>query len=517
MATLIFAQPLYAQEPEGPWPDFWQNYPTPEGQAPFERDLETFAEFHDALLATLQEFENLNNYEDESPIEGVSKKTSSHSPRHLFQLLLSQAIAKSGGSICFFGGWPSRTSSSGLCQTPWTHSRDSELKNFGATYDRSHYCGGANLFRCNPLFFGPGKNGNGICVKFKKIAQVTSLCYSESRDQIDKIFSAYQNDELFKKRYLATVALMLKYCSTKKNHSPCQLLTLQVQSLSERVCGGNRNLEEMISSQPILDLIRDVQGIPPRAIVVPEPKPPRAIIVEEPARPRVASDRPIDQGLCNLYQTFKSKGVPSTPLLQALTYYHNNRSRFPNERYLSIADYSQNSSQKRFYLLDLTTGNVSAEKVSHGSGHRNGVKYGDRDHDGMIDSCRHSDNSRLNMTRPGFYKVSDFYESTRHRGDWPVLEKGTRNNGMRLVGLSSTNDDALGKGVVMHEAPYNVGGNATMGRSYGCPAFVPGQGAPLMRKMQGGSLLYAYVPNCPQEMRQVLADQKVRGWENSCR
>ena len=51
---------------------------------------------------------------------------------------------------------------------------------------------------------------------------------------------------------------------------------------------------------------------------------------------------------------------------------------------------------------------------------------------------------------------------------------------MRLIGLSpGVNSSAFSDGYVMHEAKYNAGGNAIMGRSNGCPAFVPGHGAPL--------------------------------------
>jgi hypothetical protein len=56
-----------------------------------------------------------------------------------------------------------------------------------------------------------------------------------------------------------------------------------------------------------------------------------------------------------------------------------------------------------------------------------------------------------------------------------------------------------------------------MGRSYGCPAFAPKKGAPLMAKMQGGSLFYAYAPVCSKEMKKVLDDPKVKSWKNSCK
>jgi hypothetical protein len=67
----------------------------------------------------------------------------------------------------------------------------------------------------------------------------------------------------------------------------------------------------------------------------------------------------------------------------------------------------------------------------------------------------------------------------------------------------------------MHEAKYNSGGDAVMGRSNGCPAFIPGRGAPIVAKLQGGSLQYHYVPQCGEHHRQAL--KQVVGWESFCK
>lgn len=245
----------------------------------------------------------------------------------------------------------------------------------------------------------------------------------------------------------------------------------------------------------------------------------------DPAKPIVATG----VGTCRYYKAWVEKGVPKDALKQALSYYDQNKSSFKNQRYISIADYSQHSGKKRFYMLDMQTGSVSQENVSHGSGYSKseGANRGDSDHNGMIDRCSQRNGTRTNMTRVGFFRTSNFYFSTKHdrkkkgRKGWPNLDVGAGSvNGMRLVGLSSTNSEALGAGVVMHEAYYNQDAMGArppkMGRSYGCPAFLPGRGAPVMNKINGGSLFYGYTGNlCPNEMNRGPLAQ-VPGWRGMC-
>lgn len=194
------------------------------------------------------------------------------------------------------------------------------------------------------------------------------------------------------------------------------------------------------------------------------------------------------------FDEFLRQGVPEAPLRKALAYFKKNKSKFPNKNYISIADYSQNSRNKRFYMLDMRTGRVHKEQVSHGSGNAGGRKLGDPNHDGMLDRCTHSNGSRTNMTRPGFFKTANPYMSGQN---FPVVGRnnGNRYNGLRLVGLENRNKDALSRGVVMHEAYYNREG-AVMGRSYGCPAFVPGKAKEIFPRIKGGSMFYAHVPQC---------------------
>lgn len=249
---------------------------------------------------------------------------------------------------------------------------------------------------------------------------------------------------------------------------------------------------------------------------------------------------------CKHFSKFK-KAIPAgshNALKQALRYRSLNRSKFKgNSRYISIADYSQSSTQKRFYELDMMTGKVVSRKVSHGRGKGD---YGDPEHDGRMNTCKNRDGSRTNMTRPGFFKTSETYGSRgsctsatykkykRQYGvkpsnfcghgefrnssgtlvyGWPLLKNGKDHNAMRMDGLTpGVNDQARNKGVVMHGAWYNSG--RVMGRSYGCPAFAEGEAPKVINKIQGGSLYYSYTPQCPKDMAKI--EKQVPGWQGMC-
>lgn len=250
---------------------------------------------------------------------------------------------------------------------------------------------------------------------------------------------------------------------------------------------------------------------------------------------KTSVDHLISHKACTHYSKFVKLGLPKDLIKQALNFYINNQDKFKNKRYISIADYSQNSRNRRYYLLDLITGDAKSYHVSHGSGKVDGITYGDPNHDGMIDSCKFTTSQlekinknrpaaskihdRWAMTRPGFFSTANLANSTAHdpeirpKGAWPMISTTPRINKLVLKGLSSgVNDDALRNGVVMHEAWYNTAD--IMGRSFGCPAFRPEEGREIMNKILGGSLFYAYVPKCNDDMDKVL--NQVKNWERTC-
>lgn len=65
------------------------------------------------------------------------------------------AADDANANICLFGGWLSRRA--GSCQRPWGSSAKAASESMDVpSYNSDYYCGADNLFRCNPLMFGPG-------------------------------------------------------------------------------------------------------------------------------------------------------------------------------------------------------------------------------------------------------------------------------------------------------------------------------------------------------------------------
>ena len=222
--------------------------------------------------------------------------------------------------------------------------------------------------------------------------------------------------------------------------------------------------------------------------------------------------------MCKHYRSWKKTGISTAALQQGLSYYQENYDTFDNHTSIAIADYSLSSRKKRFFVFLWKDGSVQKVQVSHGSGTQKKKKWGDLNNDGMLDACD-KDGNQQNMTRVGFFKVGEYYLSKRHSPKkWPNLKiegEKSRINGLRMDGLSSTNKKSRSRGVVMHEATYNAGKpGRQMGKSYGCPAFRPGEGSKIMPYFAHGGMFYAYVPQCKTQYKKVLSD--VPNWEKMC-
>lgn len=158
--------------------------------------------------------------------------------------------------------------------------------------------------------------------------------------------------------------------------------------------------------------------------------------------------------------------IPATALQRALKYYKEHRGILANQNYLSVIDYSQHSSKKRLYVIDMRTGAVERFLVSHGKG-------SDPSHSGYATSFSNRNGS--NMTSLGYFRTAETYS-------------GKHGYSLRMDGLSSTNSNARDRAIVMHGAEYTSWG----GRSLGCPAVEMSVRTGLINKLRDGSLIYAY-------------------------
>src|SRR5437773_11302234 len=140
---------------------------------------------------------------------------------------------------------------------------------------------------------------------------------------------------------------------------------------------------------------------------------------------------------------------------------------------ITIADFSQPSTKKRLYVVDLDNKKVLFNTlVAHG---RN---------TGTLMARNFSNSASSLMSSPGFYKTEDTY--TGHNGYSLSIDGLERN----------INDNALNRAVVMHGAPYVsesfAGGMGYIGRSWGCPAVPEAQHKAIINTIKGGTCLFIY-------------------------
>lgn len=141
---------------------------------------------------------------------------------------------------------------------------------------------------------------------------------------------------------------------------------------------------------------------------------------------------------------------------------------------VGLVDFSAPSRAPRFYLLDMTDGQViSTHLVAHGRG-------SDPDNSGWVQSL---------SNRPGSFASCDGAFLT---GPAYVGEHG---RSRRLIGLEPQNDMAEARAIVIHAASYVDPGMASglgrIGRSQGCFAVTPREIDDVLELLPQGSMLLA--------------------------
>ena len=142
---------------------------------------------------------------------------------------------------------------------------------------------------------------------------------------------------------------------------------------------------------------------------------------------------------------------------------------------LTVIDYSLPSRERRLWVLDLATGAVlEHELVAHGNG-----SGGDL-------ATAFSNVSGSNQTSLGTFVTGATYQ-------------GKHGLSLRLHGLDEgLNDQAHARAIVVHGAGYvNPGIISTLGRlgrSQGCPALSTEASGRIIRRIQGGTVIFSYYP-----------------------
>ena len=147
-----------------------------------------------------------------------------------------------------------------------------------------------------------------------------------------------------------------------------------------------------------------------------------------------------------------------------------------NDEIITIVDFSQPSTQKRLYVLDLENKRVLFNTlVAHG---RNS---------GTLWTKSFSNDPSSLKSSPGFYVTEDTY-------------MGGNGYSLRLNGLEKNiNDNALQRAIVMHGAPYvdqsAINSLGFLGRSWCCPAVPMSKHKAIINTIKGGTCLFIYSPD----------------------
>jgi len=140
---------------------------------------------------------------------------------------------------------------------------------------------------------------------------------------------------------------------------------------------------------------------------------------------------------------------------------------------IGIVDFNKASREARFHVVDLASGTVSSHFVAHGRG-------SDRGHTGFLEQF--SNDFGSNATSNGAYSTGDYYH-------------GKYGLSMKVNGLDRTNNNALDRAIVIHQAwyaePDMIGVHGKLGRSEGCFAFGRNSHFEVMRALGDNRLIYA--------------------------
>jgi len=140
-----------------------------------------------------------------------------------------------------------------------------------------------------------------------------------------------------------------------------------------------------------------------------------------------------------------------------------------NPNYLTICDFTQPSTSRRLYLIDMKNSKVEIQTwVCHGR------KSGD------ILPTKFSNKMSSYQSSIGFYVTGNPY-------------RGRRGLSLRIYGIESDyNDNAFKRDVVIHGSKY-IGYGKT-GRSLGCPAVPKNISKDLINVIKNGSCFFIYYP-----------------------
>ncbi len=142
--------------------------------------------------------------------------------------------------MCNFGGWMSLFDKEGNCMPPWKRfvKEDDGIADFGQPYTSKFSCG-KNLFRCNPLVFGPANDGKGHCVltNDKDANLATKACLEKSNPKaIQEQIVRLSKDPEKHAQFIGVAAETIRFCKSQTGGAEyCNELESILSSSSKRL------------------------------------------------------------------------------------------------------------------------------------------------------------------------------------------------------------------------------------------------------------------------------------------
>lgn len=152
-----------------------------------------------------------------------------------------------------------------------------------------------------------------------------------------------------------------------------------------------------------------------------------------------------------------------------------NKKMISRTAYLTICDFSQSSSKKRLYIIDVEEGKlITNTYVAHGK--NSGGEY----------ATKFSNTPESLQSSLGFYITGQTYN-------------GGHGLSLRISGAEAGfNDKAMERSIVIHGAAYVDDARAKngvfMGRSFGCPAVPQNEATKIITTIKNGTCLFIYHP-----------------------
>lgn len=162
------------------------------------------------------------------------------------------------------------------------------------------------------------------------------------------------------------------------------------------------------------------------------------------------------------------KEVPTDLLEATVVFFDQNKASFPNQGYITIVDFAKKSNIPRFFVIDMSSGNVQKFYTIHGWG-------SDRNDDGLAEAFGNEINS--GMSSIGFIRTAEVYSGKYKRA-------------VRLDGLSTTNSNIRDRAIVVHGFDDVHEKPVKQGLGWGCPALDWAVKDGVIDKIAEGSLMF---------------------------